>query len=78
MTIHYKIKNSPEKGYDALFQSIRAWQNKIWNAYNFGINSDDAFDQLAMRFSLYHLTIMTPAHDDRMGIACKSIKWRRL
>ena len=41
--------------------------------YNFEINSDDAFDQLALRFSLYHLTIMTPAHDDRMGIGAKAL-----
>ncbi|WP_172370000.1 glycoside hydrolase family 65 protein [Sporosarcina jiandibaonis] len=63
-----------DKGYDSLFQSHQeAWQQKIWNVYNFEINSDDAFDQLALRFSLYHLTIMTPAHDDRMGIGAKAL-----
>lgn len=63
-----------DKGYDSLFQLHReAWQNKIWHAYNFEITSDDAFDQLALRFSLYHLTIMTPAHDDRMGIGAKAL-----
>ena len=41
--------------------------------YNVEITSEDAFDELAMRFSLYHLTIMTPAHDERMGIAAKAL-----
>ena len=68
------LQNSSERGYDSLFQSHQeTWQNKIWDAYNLEINSDDAFDQLALRFSLYHLTIMTPAHDERMGIAAKAL-----
>ncbi|MET3656737.1 glycoside hydrolase family 65 protein [Sporosarcina psychrophila] len=68
------LQDSSGKGYDTLFQShLETWQNKIWEAYNFEINSDDDFDQLALRFSLYHLTIMTPAHDDRMGIAAKAL-----
>ncbi|WP_203247631.1 glycoside hydrolase family 65 protein [Sporosarcina beigongshangi] len=69
-----ELKKCVDKGYDSLFLSHqRTWRNKIWNAYNIEIMSDDGFDELAMRFSLYHLTIMTPAHDDRMGIAAKAL-----
>lgn len=69
-----ELKNCAAKGYDSLFLSHQeAWQSKIWNAYNIEIMSDDNFDELAMHFSLYHLTIMTPAHDDRMGIAAKAL-----
>ena len=68
------LHNSAEKGYESLFQSHQeAWQNNVWNVYNFEIKSDDPFDQLALRFSLYHLTVMTPAHDDRMGIGAKAL-----
>ncbi|MFF2753018.1 glycoside hydrolase family 65 protein [Psychrobacillus sp. NPDC058041] len=63
-----------EKGYELLFQSHQdIWLNKVWNAYNLEINSNDSFDQLALRFSLYHLTIMAPAHDERMGIGAKAL-----
>ncbi|MEK5038237.1 glycoside hydrolase family 65 protein [Sporosarcina sp. FSL K6-3457] len=69
-----ELKKCAAKGYDSLFLSHQeAWQSKIWNAYNVEITSDDGFDELAMRFSLYHLTIMTPAHDERMGIAAKAL-----
>lgn len=67
-------RNISIKGYDSLFQSHKeAWNNSIWNAYKLEINSDNPYDQLALRFSLYHLTIMAPAHDERMGIAAKAL-----
>ncbi|WP_391115813.1 glycoside hydrolase family 65 protein [Psychrobacillus sp. L3] len=69
-----ELQNCSNNGYDSLFQSHKElWLNKVWNAYNLEINSDDSFDQLALRFSLYHLTIMAPAHDERMGIAAKAL-----
>ena len=48
-------------------------EQNVWDKYNFEIQSDNPFDQLALRFSLYHLTVMTPAHDDRMGIGAKAL-----
>jgi hypothetical glycosyl hydrolase len=68
------LQNSFKLGYDHLFQTHRnAWENTIWKIYNFEIDSDNSFDLLSLRFSLYHLTIMTPAHDDRMGIGAKAL-----
>lgn len=68
------LRNSSEKGYEALLQLHKeAWENKVWQVYNFEINSEDSYDQLALRFALYHLTAMTPAHDERMGIAAKAL-----
>lgn len=61
-------------GYDALFQShIKAWDDHIWSVYKLEVESENPYDQLALRFSLYHLTIMTPAHDNRMGIGAKAL-----
>jgi hypothetical glycosyl hydrolase len=63
-----------ESGYNVLFEEHQdAWQKKVWNRYNLEINSEDSFDLLALRFALYHLTIMTPAHDERMGIGAKAL-----
>lgn len=68
------LRNSSIKGYDSLLNSHTvAWNNSVWNAYKLEINSDNPYDQLALRFSLYHLTIMAPAHDVRMGIAAKGL-----
>ncbi|WP_142828337.1 glycoside hydrolase family 65 protein [Planococcus soli] len=68
------LKKSVKEGYGLLFNAHqKEWEEKVWNVHNFEIGSEDGFDQLAMRFSLYHLTCMTPAHDDRMGIAAKGL-----
>ncbi|SDN13750.1 hypothetical glycosyl hydrolase [Psychrobacillus sp. OK028] len=68
------LRNSSIKGYDSLFQSHKeAWNYSIWNAYKLEINSENPYDQLALRFSLYQLTIMAPAHDERMGVAAKAL-----
>ncbi|AOV08587.1 glycoside hydrolase family 65 protein [Sporosarcina ureilytica] len=68
------LQSHADKGYDSLFQRHKdAWQQKIWNKYNFELASDNDFDELALRFSLYHLTVMTPAHDERMGIGAKAL-----
>ncbi|REJ26465.1 MAG: family 65 glycosyl hydrolase [Caldibacillus debilis] len=68
------LKDCVKKGYDALFQShCRAWEEKVWNKYNLNVDSEDGFDVLALRFALYHLTVMTPAHDERMGIGAKGL-----
>lgn len=72
------LKNSSKIGYRELFENHRkAWETQIWDTYNFEIDSDRPFDELALRFSLYHLTAMTPAHDDRMGIAAKGLSGER-
>lgn len=68
------LKTCADIGYASLFEVHRnAWQETVWNTYNLNIESDLPFDELALRFALYHLTIMTPAHDERMGIAAKGL-----
>lgn len=68
------LRQSFAKGYETLFaESKAAWQTKVWDHYNFHIESDDPYDMLALRFALYHLTVMTPAHDERMGVAAKAL-----
>jgi hypothetical glycosyl hydrolase len=63
-----------ETGYDCLADnSARAWNNKVWELQDVKIQSEDAFDQLALRFALYHIAAMTPAHDNRMNIGAKGL-----
>ncbi|PKM58609.1 MAG: family 65 glycosyl hydrolase [Firmicutes bacterium HGW-Firmicutes-3] len=68
------IKSVSEKGYEKLYQeSAVSWDEKIWQKYDIIIDCPQGFDQLALRFAIYHLTIMTPAHDKRMSIGAKGL-----
>jgi hypothetical glycosyl hydrolase len=60
-------------GYDRLLeQSASEWQ-KFWGQNRVRIQSDNEFDQTAMDFALYHIEIMTPAHDERFSIGAKGL-----
>ena len=68
------LKLSFSQGYDTiLLESAKEWKTRIWDENPITIESEDSFDQLAIRFAKYHLTIMTPAHDNRMSIAAKGL-----
>ena len=69
-----ELKRAIAVGYDGLFARHRvAWNEQIWSKYHMTLDSDSEYDLLALRFALYHLTIMTPMHDERMGIAAKGM-----
>ncbi|MFO7815730.1 MAG: glycoside hydrolase family 65 protein, partial [Halanaerobiales bacterium] len=64
-----KIKT---KGYTKLkTEHIDKWSS-IWNDIDVKISGSD-YDQLAIRFALFHLIQMTPDHDDRISIAAKGL-----
>lgn len=67
------IKQCSIQGYDALFNnSCDQWQT-YWEKHDVKINSTNEYDQLAIRFALYHLAVCTPIHDYRMGVGAKGI-----
>lgn len=60
-------------GYCALFERSRlAWQT-LWREQDIQIEAEDGYDQLALRFALYHLNIMAKKNDERVGIAAKGL-----
>lgn len=66
-----QLKFACKSGYNALQNlSAKVWAEK-WKAIDIKIESNNDFNQLAIRFAQYHLLIMTPAHDNRMGIGAK-------
>jgi len=68
------LKTQYAKGYDTLQEeSVRKWDELVWNNVPVTVESDDKLDQLALRFAQYHLQIMAPAHDARMSIAAKGL-----
>lgn len=68
-----RIKLADAQGYDALFEQHKREWAEVWAKYDIRIDSDQSFDVLALRFAIYHLVAMTPAHDHRMGIGAKGL-----
>ena len=59
--------------FDALHDvSSLAWK-ELWKRMDIKILGKDPFDQLAIRFALYHLIVMTPSHDNRYGVGAKGL-----
>ncbi|MGL5549086.1 MAG: glycoside hydrolase family 65 protein [Culicoidibacterales bacterium] len=56
-----------------LAEHVQAWNAQVWEQAPIMIDAPETFDQLAVRFAQYHLTVMTPAHDSRMGIGAKGL-----
>lgn len=68
-----QLKKDGKESYQFLFnESKDAWE-KIWTESDIKIDSSEKFDQLAIRFTQYHLNIMTPKHDNRMNIGAKGL-----
>ncbi len=68
-----QLKSASDSGYNVLQHlSAKVWAEK-WNAIDIIVESNDDFNQLAIRFAQYHLLIMTPANDNRMGIGAKGL-----
>ena len=58
---------------DIAAESAKEWDERIWSRRDVTIESENEFDQLAIRFAIYHLTIMAPVFDNRMNIAAKGL-----
>lgn len=69
-----ELKKSAETGYARLAEeSAQTWEKTVWEQTPILIESENALDQLAIRFAQYHLYIMTPRHDNRMNIGAKGL-----
>jgi len=69
-----QLKEAAATGYATLFEAhAKAWEEKVWNLVPISITSENDYDQLAIRFAQYHMTVMTPAHDNRMNIGAKGL-----
>ena len=67
------LQEAEKKGYEGLLkESAEAWK-KYWEKSDITIESKNGFDQLAVRFALYHLNIMVKHDDNRVGIGAKAL-----
>ncbi|UWX91412.1 glycoside hydrolase family 65 protein [Enterobacter mori] len=67
------LKVCAAKGYASLLEnSAHAWEN-VWRDARVDVASTDKQDQMALDYAVWHLTAMTPAHDERSSIAAKGL-----
>jgi hypothetical glycosyl hydrolase len=68
-----RVKEYADHCYDALLEnSTTAWR-ELWHQKQVKVSSSNSFDQLAIDFAIYHLEIMTPAHDERFSVGAKGL-----
>lgn len=67
------LKAAFAKGYEALKEESAAAWARYWEESDILIEGDADFDQLAVRFALYHLNIMVKHDDNRVGIGAKAL-----
>ena len=66
------LKKFIEIGYDKLFEAHKKRWDQLWKHIDIVLDGPD-FDQLAIRFSQFHIYQMTPVHDERLSIAAKGL-----
>jgi len=66
------LKKFIEIGYDKLFEAHKKRWDRLWKQIDIVLDGLD-FDQLAIRFSQFHIYQMTPVHDERLSIAAKGL-----
>jgi trehalose/maltose hydrolase-like predicted phosphorylase len=66
------LKKLVEIAYNKLFEAHKKRWNQLWSKIDITIEGSD-FDQLAIRFSQFHIYQMTPVHDERLSIAAKGL-----
>ncbi|MCG5044563.1 glycoside hydrolase family 65 protein [Enterobacteriaceae bacterium 155047] len=68
-----ELKTCADRGYSALLDSsARAWKAR-WNSCRVEVMAEAYQDQIALDYAVWHLTAMTPAHDERVSIAAKGL-----
>ncbi len=66
------LRKDTEIGYDVLFAAHRNRWDQIWEKADFVLDGPD-FDQLAIRFLLFHIYQMAPQHNERLSIGAKGL-----
>lgn len=67
------IVDAYKRGYNVLFEGSKAAWKHFWDEHDVLVESSNPYDQLAIRFALYHLNIMIKKDDNRVGIGAKAL-----
>jgi hypothetical glycosyl hydrolase len=67
------ILHNMEKGFAALkAENERSW-NLFWKKHDVVIKTNNPFQQIAIRYAILQIAMMTPGHDNRMNIGAKGL-----
>jgi trehalose/maltose hydrolase-like predicted phosphorylase len=66
------LRGAVKTGYDRLLNRHKNMWKQVWKEMDITIEGHD-FDQLAIRFSQFHIYQMTPVHDRRLSIGAKGL-----
>ncbi|WP_088043465.1 glycoside hydrolase family 65 protein [Bacillus sp. EAC] len=61
------------EGYKNLMDSTAIKWQDFWKQKRVFLSSKDVMDQKALDFSLYHIEVMTPSHDERFSVGAKGL-----
>jgi len=67
------VQENSSAGYDCLLENSAIKWNDFWEQKRVSISSKEEIDQIAIDFSLYHIEIMTPSHDERFSVGAKGL-----
>lgn len=67
------LKVCAARGYAALLESSACVWEEVWRDARVEVVSTEGQDQMALDYAVWHLTAMTPAHDERSSIAAKGL-----
>ena len=65
------LKESQEKGYEALLETQKAYMETFWNSADIQVDGDDALQQ-GIRFNLFHI-MQSAGRDGRTGMGAKGL-----
>ena len=65
-------RSAMDKGYEVMFAANRKLWEKLWEQSGVEVEGDD-YAQLALRYSIYHLLIIAPAHSERLSIPARGL-----
>ncbi len=68
-----EMKKLWKRGYAATWKTSEDCWKEYWQERDVVISGDADEDQLAIRFAIYHLRVMSPLHDNRMNIGAKGL-----
>ncbi len=66
------LQNAAQLGYDYLYEENKKEWQKRWNISDVIIKGDEAA-QFALRYSIYHLIILSQRHSDKVSIPARGI-----
>lgn len=68
-----ELKEVEALGFEVLLEESKSAWEEFWKIHDVRIETEHLFDQIAVRFAIYHLHIMNKPDDSRLGVGAKGL-----